>query len=316
MTPRKVIIDCDTGVDDAMALSLALRSPELEVVGITCVAGNVELEHVIRNTLTVVELSGKNVPVYAGAYRPLMGAWETAASVHGRKGFGDLEYPEPKISVEPEHAVDFLVRAFLESQDDLDLITIGPLTNVALALAKDARLASKIRSITMMAGGINAGNSTPAAEFNIYADPEAADLVFRSGIPLTMIALDPIVECGGIYVADVEDLEAAVTPWCTLVARLLRRNLERMKVIYGDDLRTTPPDLLAVGVYIDPSIADCEMFHVTVECRGEHTRGMTLLDRRMWARAMGLTAQPNVNVVKTVDNLRYRALVVDTLTAH
>jgi inosine-uridine nucleoside N-ribohydrolase len=315
VAPKNVIIDCDTGVDDAIALTMALRSPELNVMGITTVAGNAVLANVVRNTLTVVEHSGKVVPVYVGADRPLMGAWETAEHAHGADGLADIKFPAPKLEAEKEHAVNYIVRAFMESEEPLHLITLGPLTNVALALAMEPRLVGRIQSITMMAGGIDAGNATPAAEFNIWVDPEAADLVFRSGIPLTMIALDPIVQGGKIYREDVEILEQAGSSWCSLTSQLFRWYLARYKEFSGGERPVHPPDLLAVAVAIDPSFADCEMFHVVVECNGTHTRGMTLVDRRWYARHLGMGEKPNVNVVKTVDNDFYRKMVVETLTA-
>lgn len=315
MAARKVIIDCDTGIDDAMALTLALRSPVMDVIGVTCVAGNAVLENVVRNTLVVVEHSGKQVPVYAGAVQPLMGKWRTAEEAHGKDGLGDLEFAPPTLQVESEHAVDYLVRTILESSEPIQLVTLAPLTNIALALSKDPRIASRVHSIVMMAGGMDSGNQTPAAEFNVWVDPEAADIVFRCGAPLVMIGLDPILKTGGIFPEDVEKLESAGKPWCDLVASLLRWNFRRYQQFLGYVKAATPPDMLAVGVAIDPGMADDEMLPVVVECNGTHTRGMTLVDRRFFAKAIGWAAPPNVNVVKTVDNLRYRKLVLDTLLA-
>ncbi len=136
MQPKNVIIDCDTGVDDALALLLALRSPEFNVLGITCVAGNVPIDKVVRNTLVVVEHSGKVVPVFRGAFRPLLGPSETAEYAHGSDGLGDIGFPEPMLQENSEHAVDFLVRTFMEATEPIDLITTAPLTNIALALQK------------------------------------------------------------------------------------------------------------------------------------------------------------------------------------
>ncbi len=159
---RNVIIDCDTGLDDAVALLLALRSPELNVLGITCVNGNVGLDKVVYNTLRVVEQSGKQVPVYAGATSALMvDADENASKVHGSDGLGGIPLPAPKHSVENEHAIDFIVRTFMEAKEPMDWITIGPLTNAALALRKEPRIEEKIRLLTMMAGGLDSGNTRP-----------------------------------------------------------------------------------------------------------------------------------------------------------
>ncbi len=315
MLPRRnVIIDCDTGVDDALALLLALRSPDLNVLGITNVAGNVPLIKVVRNTLVVVEHSGTQVPVYEGAYRSLVGAGGTAEYAHGSDGLGDIGFPEPRIVKNAEHAVDYLVRTFMETTEPIDLITLAPLTNIALALAKEPRLEERIHSLVMMAGGIENGNSTVSAEFNVWVDPEAADIVFRSRIPRkTMVALDPIRQGGGILPEDVETLAASAHPWCRMASLLLRAQQKRWQQFTGEIGPVTPPDLAAVGVAIDPSLAAAEMLRVDIETAGVHTRGMTVVDRRPFRGVFRQAPEPNVNVVRTIDNPRYRRLVVDTL---
>lgn len=316
MKPRNVIIDCDTGIDDALALLLALRTPQFNVLGITCVAGNVPIDKVVRNTLVVVEYSGKVVPVYRGAYRALMGVGETAEYAHGSDGLGDVGFPEPQLKESREHAVDFLVRSFMESQEPIELITTAPLTNIALALQKEPHLEERIHSLVMMAGGIENGNSTVAAEFNIYVDPEAADLVFRSRIPhKMMVALEPNRQGGGIYPEDVARLETSPTPWCQMASALLRVQLKRWQTYLGQEMPATPPDLTAMGVALDPTLARTEMLHVAVETGGVHTRGMTVVDRRAFRGVFRPAPEPNINVVWTLDNARYRKLVVDTWLA-
>lgn len=312
---RNVIIDCDTGVDDALALLLALRSPAFNVLGITNVTGNVPLDKVVRNTLVVVEQSGKQVPVFQGAYSALLGAGGTAEYAHGSDGLGDIGFPEPEISKSPEHAVDYLVRSFMETQEPIDLITLAPLTNIALALAKEPRLAERIQSVVMMAGGILNGNTTAAAEFNVWADPEAADLVFRSRIPVkTMVSLDPIRQGGGITPEDVDVLEQYDTPWCRMASRLFRAQLSRWEKATGQVRPASPPDLAAMGVAIDPSLAQGEMLHVAVEIGGVHTRGMTVVDQRPFRGIFRSAPEPNIHTILTIDNPRFRRLVVDTLT--
>lgn len=317
MTPRKVIIDCDTGVDDAQATLFALRSPLVDVLGITTTAGNVPLDKVVRNTLVVVEHSGKQVPVYQGSYRALLGAGGTAEYVHGKDGLGDIGFPDPTIQKQPEHAVDFLVRSFLTSSEPIELITLGPLTNIALAIQKERDFDLAVRSITMMAGGIRNGNTTAAAEFNVWADPEAADIVFRSRIAKkTMVALDPNYDSGGIYAEDVAQIEAAKSPWCWMAGRLMRQGLERWQEFTGEERPTIPPDLTAMGVALDPTLVNSgEMLHVVVETAGIHTRGMTVVDRRPHRGVFRPSPEPNVFVVYTLDNPRYRKLVVDTFLA-
>jgi inosine-uridine nucleoside N-ribohydrolase len=311
---RNVIIDCDTGVDDALALFLALRWPGFNVLGITNVAGNVPLQKVVRNTLVVVEHSGKDVPVYQGASCALKGISETAEYAHGSDGLGDVGFPDPKLVKNSEHAVDFLVRSFMEADEPIELITLGPLTNIALALLKEPLITQNIKSLVMMAGGIENGNSTAAAEFNIWADPEAADLVFRSAIPnKTIVPLEPNTQGGGIHLDDIAQLESAPTPWCSMASKLLRCQVERWKKYTNEERSPTPPDLTAMGVAIDPTIGQGELLPVCVETQGEHTRGMTLVDRRPFRHLRDGVMEPNVNVIFTVDNSKHRELVVSTL---
>jgi len=307
MSTRNVVIDCDTGVDDALALLLALRCTGFHVLGITTVAGNVPLDRVVPNTLTVVEHSGKQVPVYRGMAAPLMAQLHTAEYAHGRSGLADQTFPAPTLRVSDEHAVDFLVRTFMEASSPVELITTGPLTNIGMALLREPRLNEHIPSLVMMAGGLVNGNSTAAAEFNIYVDPEAADVVFRSKVPKKMIALEPISEGATIAPGNVDQLGKSSSPWCQMASRLLRWYLSRWK---GP---VSPCDPAAVGVAIDPGIATSQSYHVVIETKGEHTRGMTLVDRRRRWRSEDKAPLPNADVVLSIDTQRYRELFVNTL---
>ncbi len=219
---RNVIIDCDTGMDDALALLLALRSPELNVLGITCVNGNVDLDNVVHNTLRVVEQSGKQVPVFAGAKSALLVASEVnAAKVHGSDGLGGIPLPEPKMRVESEHAIDFIVRTFMQADQPMDWITIGPLTNAALALRREPRIVNKIRLLTMMAGGLDSGNTRPMSEFNVFADPDAARIIFDSEIPKMMVPLDPLFNGGYLRLSDQQKIkDSGGKPWCRLAGMI------------------------------------------------------------------------------------------------
>lgn len=313
MPVRDVIIDCDTGVDDALALLLALRYPGFNVVGLTTVAGNVALPKVMRNTLIVAEHSGKSVPVYAGAEASLVGPGYSAEYVHGGDGLGDLGFPDPTGKIEDEHAVDYLIRTYMEATNPVELITLAPLTNIALALTREPALEFRIPSLVMMAGGINGGNSTPAAEFNVYVDPEAADIVFRSRIPKTMVGLDPIYTNGTLSPENVAQIEATDTPWCWVAGRLLRFQLDRYQARFGALSPVSPPDPAAMAIAIDPGLGTAEMRHVTVETKGEYTRGMTVVDRRRWRR--GNTPDLNVNVVSEMDTEGYRRLFMETFLA-
>ncbi|MBN2875631.1 MAG: nucleoside hydrolase, partial [Spirochaetales bacterium] len=187
---RPIIIDCDPGIDDAVAILMALASPELDVVGITSVGGNVGIEATTRNALALAALAGRRVPVARGADTPLVATAKRAASVHGADGLGGVLLPQADWDVEPLAAWDFIRDAADRLGGELEIVAIGPLTNVALALAAYPRLTRAIRAVHVMGGSIGFGNATPAAEFNVYADPHAAAAVFRSGIPVDAYGLD------------------------------------------------------------------------------------------------------------------------------
>src|SRR5438067_4137929 len=189
--PFRVIIDTDPGVDDALALLLAMRSPELKIEGITPVAGNVPLELTLPNALRMVEIAGRtDIPVAAGAKAPLVRRLVTAAYAHGENGLGGAVFPEPKTKPIAQPAAEFIRDVVRKYPHEVTLIPVGPLTNIATALNLDPELAGIVKSLVMMGGSLSGGNITPAAEFNIYVDPEAARIVFQSGIPITMVGLD------------------------------------------------------------------------------------------------------------------------------
>ena len=318
---RNVIIDCDTGMDDAVALLLALRSPEFNVLGITCVNGNVGLDNVVHNTLRVVEQSGKNVPVYAGARSALLVAPdENASKVHGSDGLGGIPLPEPKHPVEKEHAVDFIARTFMEASEPMDWITIGPLTNAALALRKEPGIVKNIRLLTMMAGGVDSGNTRPMSEFNVFADPDAARIIFDSDINKMMVPLDPLFNGGYLKPSDQQKVkDAGDKPWCKLAGTIFEinhataRRLGRIQV--NEEGSVSPPDLLAVAAAIDPSIMRIENYQVQIETRGEFTRGMTVVDRRKYHRGEPASGRKDVAVVLGADQKRYSELVTNTWLA-
>lgn len=191
MTVNPIIIDCDPGVDDAIALMLALRSPELSVQAITVVAGNVPLASTQRNARQLCELLGRpDIPVYAGCPRPLVRSPITAEDVHGKTGLDGANLPPPTLALQPQHAVAHLMHALKTAERPITLATLGPLTNVAVALVQAPSIAANIDRIVMMGGGITQGNITPVAEFNIYVDPHAARVVFEAGVPITLLSLD------------------------------------------------------------------------------------------------------------------------------
>ena len=316
---RKVIIDCDTGIDDALALLLALRSPELDVLGITCVNGNVTLDKVVNNTLKVVDHSGKPTPVFSGASFPLLPERsENAPHIHGTDGLGDLSFQGSKHLAEKENAIAYIIRTLIDCKTAMDFISLGPLTNLALALREEPKIIQKIRLLTMMAGAVDFGNTRPMSEFNVFADPEAAKIVFDSDLPKVMVPLDPLWHGGQINHPEIQQIEAAVDkPWCDMTAKLLKRSIEmaegsRRKYAMGEGA-IAPPDLLTVAIAIDPSIGRFDNYQVFIETTGEYTRGMTVIDRR-WNRNYTENKNKNqMSVCLSADQKKYSELVLRTL---
>src|SRR5579871_6873512 len=273
--PWRVIIDTDPGVDDALALLLAMRSPELKIEGITPVAGNVPLELTLPNALRMVEIAGRSdIPVAAGAKEPLVRRLVTAAYAHGENGLGGAVFPEPRTKPVPERAEEFIRRTVRRYPGEVTLITIGPLTNVALALRADPELAGMVRGIFMMGGSLSGGNITPAAEFNVYVDPEAARIVFQSGIPLTMVGLD-VTRHTALTDEHVRVLQSANTPVGDAAAKIARHAIDNVRergFLVGPNMH----DSLAVAAFLDPSILKWKEYYVDIETSGELTAGETL----------------------------------------
>ena len=273
--PFRVIIDTDPGVDDALALLLAMRSPELKIEGITPVAGNVPLDLTLPNALRMVEIAGRtDIPVAVGAKAPLVRRLVTAAYAHGENGLGGAVFPEPKTKPVAEPAAEFIRAIVRKYPGEVTLIPIGPLTNIATALNLDAELAGMVRGIVLMGGSLSGGNITPAAEFNVYVDPEAARIVFQSGIPITMVGLDATRKTS-LTEDHVRTLEAAQNPVSQAAAKIgrnaINHNRERGFLV-GPNMH----DSLAVAAFLDPSILKFKEYYVDVETTGELTAGETL----------------------------------------
>lgn len=305
--PLRLLIDTDPGVDDAIALLMALRHPDTTVEAITVVAGNAGLDSTVRNARYVVELSGADVPVYAGAARALLCENRRAPDAHGDDGLGNLDLRPRDPAPAPGHAVDALIERTQREPRALTLVTLGPLTNVALALLKEPRLASWVRGAVMMGGAANTlGNVTPAAEFNIWADPDAARIVFRSGMPITMVGIE-IARASRIPEQEIQSLAGNGTERGRIAAALLgysHRNARR-GLLPGDIDGASCPDGAAMTVVLDPAaIVESGDYYVDVETRGELTHGETVVDRR------GVLRQPpNATVVHAIDVGRFHELV-------
>ena len=310
VSPVPIIIDCDPGQDDAVALLLALASPEsLEVLGITTVAGNVPLALTSMNALKICELAARtDVPVFAGCSRPLLKELYTAEYVHGPSGMDGADLPDPKMSLQDEHAVDYLARVLLESPPgEVTLCTLGPLTNVAMAIVKEPAVTGRICEIVMMGGGyFEGGNTTPAAEFNIFVDPHAAHVVFTSGIPITMMPLD-VTHKALTTGARIEAFSRLGSPAGTAVAGMLeffdRHDIEKYG-IEGGPLH----DPCVVAYLLDPGLFGGKPCHVEVVSDSGPASGATLVD--WWNVA---NREANATVMRDIDTAGFFALLTDRI---
>jgi inosine-uridine nucleoside N-ribohydrolase len=273
--PSRVIVDTDPGVDDALALLLAMRSPELNIEGITAVAGNVPLELTLPNALRMVEAAGRaDIPVAAGAAGPLVRRLVTATYAHGENGLGGAVFPEPKTKAVAQTASEFIRETIRRHPGEITLITIGPLTNIATAFTMDRELAHLVRGLVMMGGSLSGGNITPAAEFNVYVDPEAARIVFQSGIPITMVGLD-VTRKTTLTDQHVRALEAAQNPVSQAAAKIAHNAINHNReqgFLVGPNMH----DSLAVAAFLDSSLLLWKDYYVDVETAGELTAGETL----------------------------------------
>ena len=312
-SPRPIIIDCDPGVDDAVAILLALASPdELEVRGITCVAGNVPLVQTQANARRVCELAGRtDIRVFAGCERPLLRPRYGVKSSHGETGLGAAQLPEPTMSLQAQHAVDFLIESCLGAADEgITLCPIGPLTNIALALVKEPKIVSGIREIVLMGGAaLNPGNVTPAAEFNIFVDPHAAQIVFESGVNLTMFGLNATYQALATpeRMAAIKALPSAVGR--NVIAMLDfygRYNIEKFGGP-GGPLH----DPCVIANIIQPNLFAGRQVAVSIETTSELTMGETVAD--WWSVT---DAKPNCRVINEVDTDGFFALLTERLSRY
>lgn len=314
MMAKKIIIDCDPGVDDAIALLLAISAangcetlPRLDILGITTVAGNVPLTLTQKNARKICELAGRSdLPVYAGCPRPLLRSLATAEEVHGATGLEGVALPEPQMPLQPEHGVDFLIETLMSSQQAVTLATLGPLTNLAVAIVKAPQILSRIEEVVVMGGAITHGNITPSAEFNIYVDPHAAQVVFTSGVKLTLIGLDVTHQA----IATPERLaaiRAVGNPIGTTVANLISAySIHDMKH-YG--FAGAPlHDPCVIAYLLQPELFTVRDLFVAVELASEQSIGRTIVD---WWRSTASSA--NATVVTAINADGFYKLLVEQL---
>ncbi|HST83415.1 MAG TPA: nucleoside hydrolase [Kineosporiaceae bacterium] len=269
-----MILDVDTGVDDALALLLAVSHPQVELLGVTCVDGNAPLTDVVRNTLSVLSTAGAaDVPVASGAERPLIADPSYAPHVHGQDGMADLDLPAPTTRALEIHAVELIRKIVTQASEPVTLVALAPLTNLALLIRLYPRAAEKIGRIVLMGGAIESGNATSTAEFNIWHDPEAAAIVFSSGLPITMYGLDVFYR-PRVSPAEIEELAGSSAAPARLAGRLLGHQAKNYVPVLGD--------AGAVVAAIAPASLRTRQYPVHVELGGATTRGMTVVDRREW----------------------------------
>jgi purine nucleosidase len=290
--PIRVVIDCDTGVDDAMAVLYGLLSPQIDVVGLTCVWGNTSVEQATTNTLRLLEIVAQpDVPVAMGAPRPLIGPEPTfAGGVHGLDGQGNTNLPPPSLKPRRETAAELIVRLGREHPGELILVPVGPLTNIAIALAMEPGLARLYREVVLMGGAfLTPGNASRFGEANIWHDPEAAQMVFEAGWPITAVGLD-VTHKTMLSDARLERLRESGTPAGEHLHRITQFYLERYAARRGRR-ECAMHDALALGIAEDRSLMTrAPTARVDVELTGTHTRGMTVADLRLWASPDGANA--------------------------
>ncbi|RWI13876.1 nucleoside hydrolase [Mesorhizobium sp.] len=306
---RKIIIDTDPGQDDAVAILLALGSAELEIVGMTAVAGNVPLRLTEKNARKICELAGRpDIKVYAGAIRPLARELVTAEEVHGETGLNGPQLPEPTMELQDQYAVDFIVETLMkEESGTITLCALGPLTNIALALIREPKIAPRIKEIVLMGGGFfEGGNVTPTAEFNIYVDPHAADVVFKSGIPIVMMPLD-VTHKALTTAKRTQAFRKLGTRVGTATAEMLEffERFDEQK--YGTDGGPLH-DPCVIAYLLKPELFRGRNCNVAVETASELTMGMTVID--WW----GVTKRPNnAMVMRDIDHDALFALLLERL---
>jgi inosine-uridine nucleoside N-ribohydrolase len=315
----KAIVDCDPGHDDAVAILLAAR--HFDLLGVTTVGGNAPIDNVTTNALKVLELAGlARIPVARGMERPLVRELRTGARIHGASGLDGVELPVPVTPLHPQRGVEFLIDTLM-ANEGVTLFPVGPLTNVATALRLEPRIRERIGQVSLMGGSATWGNVTPAAEFNIACDPEAAHIVFTSGVPLTMCGLD-LTRQADAGVAEVARISALGTRTATVVADLLEAYRQASFAVHG-----TPSvplhDPCAVAAIVEPGLFEFFETHVAVETRGQHTMGMTVVDRRYagtanpreLAAAAGVPPA-NCRVAVRIDKAGFFDLVCEALATY
>ena len=317
-SPRPIILDTDPGTDDAMAILLALASPEIDVLAMTVVPGNVTAPQALENTLRLASLADRcDIPIAAGATRPLAQMLITAEFVHGENGMGGIEMPPSECEADPRFGPDLIIEMVHAMPGEITLVPVGPLTNIALAVLKDPSIVPLVKEVVLMGGSITEGNVTAVAEANIYNDPEAAQVVFDAGWKVTMVGLDVThrTNFGESHLARLNQTSGTLNDFAAEVMRFL----VDLSASFGAE-GTPMHDPLAIGVLLDPSFVETTHIRVDVETRGEFTRGATVgnrhnavehneeIDGRMVMTGID-RVEPNAFVAVEVDAERFPRLL-------
>lgn len=302
MTKRKIILDCDPGHDDAVAMLMANAHPDIDLLGITIVAGNQTLDNTVRNGLNVAQLLDMYVNIYAGMPQPLVRQQLVAGNVHGTTGLDGPVFGPLHRTVNPTHAVQFIIDTLLASDGDITLVPTGPLTNIAVAMRMEPRILPKIKEIVLMGGAYGTGNFTPSAEFNVFADPEAAHVVFNAGVPLVMMGLDLTNQT--ICTPDIiARMEAVGNRAGKLFGDMLRFTLKTQYEAFG--LAAGPiHDATTIGYLIDPSLFKTQAEYVQVDINRGPSYGRTVCDENHV-----LNHPANAKVGQGIDNAGFFDLV-------
>lgn len=306
MNKEKVILDIDPGHDDAVAILLAGRNPRIDLKAITVVAGNQTLEKTVKNALNVCSYVGLNVPIAAGMDRPMVREQIIAGDIHGESGLDGPKFGDNLVKLDNRHAVELIIEYLMDSDGDINLVPTGPLTNIAMAMRLEPRIVPKIKRIVLMGGSYQLGNTTPAAEFNIYADPEAAHVVFTSGRPIVMMGLDLTRQA--LATRDVIDRMKTIDNRASrLFVELMEYFAKSQHDVFGWE---APPvhDPTTIAYLIDPLVIETQPMYTEIELKSEKCYGRTICD---YFGVLG--KEPNTDVAVKLDFKKFWDIVYDTL---
>jgi len=306
---RKFLIDTDTASDDAVALIMAHRWPDVEIVAVTIVNGNVPVDVGAKNALYTIQTCDCSTPVYLGASKPILRDSSYSYWFHGKDGMGDTNYPEPTLKARDKNAIDEIIDTIKANRGDITLVTLGPLTNIATAILKDRSIASDVKRCVVMGGAANCvGNVTPAAEYNIWVDPEAAKIVFDSGMPIEMVGWELSRNEAALLPDEIDRLQANSTKLSKLAIECNKTALQAsIKIQKAPSLTLADP--VAMAVALDPSIVHKKAkYFVDVETKSELTRGQTVVDQ-----LEVLKKTPNITVIKSIDIAKWKNMLFNSL---